>query len=60
MPKLGKSAFEQCAGFIRVFDGKNPLETTAVHPESYEVAEKLLNKIGYDKVDLKDKNKLKK
>src|SRR5699024_8623139 len=39
--------------------GKNPLETTAVHPESYEVAEKLLNKIGYDKEDLKDKNKLK-
>ena len=59
VPKLGKSAFEQCAGFIRVFDGKNPLETTAVHPESYEVAENLLNKIGYDKEDLKDKNKLK-
>ena len=59
VPKLGKSAFEQCAGFIRVFDGKNPLETTAVHPESYEVAEKLLNKIGYGKEDLKDKNKLK-
>ena len=59
VPKLGKSAFEQYAGFIRVFDGKNPLETTAVHPESYEVAEKLLNKIGYDKEDLKDKNKLK-
>ena len=59
VPKLGKSAFEQCAGFIRVFDGKNPLETTAVHPESYEVAEKLLNKIGDDKEDLKDKNKLK-
>ena len=59
VPKLGKSAFEQCAGFIRVFDWKNPLETTAVHPESYEVAEKLLNKIGYDKEDLKDKNKLK-
>ena len=59
VPKLGKSAFEQCAGFIRVFDGKNPLETTAVHPESYEVAEKLLNKIGYDKENLKDKNKLK-
>ena len=59
VPKLGKSAFEQCAGFIRVFDGKNPIETTAVHPESYEVAEKLLNKIGYDKENLKDKNKLK-
>ena len=59
VPKLGKSAFEQCAGFIRVFDGKNPLETTAVHPESYEIAEKLLNKIGYKKEDLTDKDSLK-
>jgi uncharacterized protein len=59
VPKLGKVAFEQCAGFIRVFDGKNPLEITAVHPESYEVAEKLLKKIGYDKSDLIDKDKLK-
>lgn len=56
--KLGKAAFEQCAGFIRVFDGKNPLEVTGVHPESYEVAEKLLSKIGYDKNDLKDSEKL--
>ena len=38
VPKLGKAAFEQCAGFIRIPDGKNPLEITAVHPESYEVA----------------------
>ena len=59
VPKLGKSAFEQCAGFIRVFDGKNPLEVTAVHPESYEIAEKLLNKIGYSKEELTDKEKLK-
>ncbi len=56
--KLGKSAFEQCAGFIRIYDGDNPLEITAVHPESYEVAEKLLSKIGYAKNDLKDKQKL--
>lgn len=57
--KLGKSAFEQCAGFIRIFDGKNPLETTAVHPESYEIAEKLLAKIGYKKEDLTNKETLK-
>ena len=56
--KLGKSAYEQCAGFIRIYDGDNPLEITAVHPESYEVAEKLLAKIGYAKNDLKDKQKL--
>ena len=59
VPKLGKVAFEQCAGFIRIFDGKNPLEITAVHPESYDVAEKLLKQIGYDKSDLTDKDKLK-
>jgi len=58
VPKLGKVAFEQCAGFIRIFDGKNPLEITAVHPESYDVAERLLKKIGYDKSDLVDKEKL--
>ena len=56
--KLGKSAYEQCAGFIRIYDGDNPLEITAVHPESYEIAEKLLNNIGYTKKDLKDKEKL--
>lgn len=59
VPKLGKVAFEQCAGFIRIFDGKNPLEITAVHPESYEKAEKLLGSIGYKKEDLKDSEKLK-
>ena len=58
VPKLGKVAFQQCAGFIRIFDGKNALEVTAVHPESYDVAEKLLKQIGYDKKDLIDKEKL--
>ena len=58
VPKLGKVAFEQCAGFIRIFDGKNPLEITAVHPESYEQAEKLLAEVGYKKEDLIDKEKL--
>ena len=59
VPKLGKVAFEQCAGFLRIFDGDNPLEITAVHPESYEKAEKLLENIGFNKEDLKDKEKLK-
>ena len=44
VPKLGKVAFEQCAGFIRIPDGKNPLEITAVHPESYAATEKLLDR----------------
>ena len=59
VPKLGKVAFQQCAGFIRVPEGKNPLEVTGVHPESYEIAEKLLELIGYNKNDLNDKEKLK-
>ena len=59
VPKLGKVAFEQCAGFIRVPDGKNPIEITAVHPESYEIAEQLLSSIGYKKEDLLEKDKLK-
>lgn len=59
VPKLGKVAYQQCAGFIRIFDGKNPLEITAVHPESYEKAEQLLENIGYKKEDLKDFEKLK-
>ena len=58
--KLGKSAYEQCAGFIRIYDGDNPLEVTAVHPESYEIAENLLKEIGCKKQDLKDKEGLKK
>ena len=58
VPKLGKVAYEQCAGFIRISDGKNPLENTGVHPESYEVAEKLLKSIGFTKEDLINKEKL--
>ena len=58
VPKLGKVAYEQCAGFIRIYDGNNPLEITAVHPESYEVAEKLLEQIGYQKEDLLSKEKV--
>lgn len=58
VPKLGKVAFEQCAGFIRIPDGTNPLENTAVHPESYKQTEKLLSKIGFNKNDLKGKETL--
>ncbi len=58
VPKLGKVAFEQCAGFLRILDGDNPLEITAVHPESYEATEKMLKEINFDKKDLKDKDKL--
>ena len=60
VPKLGKVAYEQCAGFIRIPNGKNPLENTGVHPESYEVAEELLKSIGFTKEDLLDKEKLSK
>lgn len=56
--KLGPTAYKQCAGFIRIFDGKNPLEVTAVHPESYEVAEKLLTKLGYSVENILEKDKL--
>ena len=59
VPKLGKAAFEQCAGFVRIPNGKNPLEITAVHPESYKVAESLLSSIGNKKEDILDKEKLK-
>lgn len=60
VPKLGDSAFKQCAGFIRVPEGNNPLEITAVHPESYKPTEKLLNSIGYKKEDLLKKESLEK
>lgn len=50
--KLGPKAFEQCAGFTRIMGGENPLDATSVHPESYEAAEKLLKKLGYNKKDL--------
>ena len=51
--KLGPKAFEQCAGFMRISGGKNPLDNTSVHPESYEAAEALLTKLGYKIDDLK-------
>lgn len=54
VPKLGPKAFEQCAGFLRINDGNNPLDGTSVHPESYEAAEKLLALLGYDVKDLKE------
>ena len=50
--KLGPKAFKQCAGFLRIQNGKNPLDTTSVHPESYEAAEKLLKKQGFTTEDI--------
>jgi len=52
VPKLGKKAYEQCAGFLRVRDGKNPLDNTAVHPESYEAASKLMEECGFKLADI--------
>ena len=53
--KLGPAAFTQCAGFLRIIDGKNPLDNTSVHPESYDTAEKILASIGFSSKDLKEK-----
>ena len=50
--KLGPKAFEQCAGFMRITGGKEPLDTTAVHPESYEAAKQLLERLGYQPADI--------
>lgn len=50
--KLGPKAFEQCAGFMRISGGKNPLDATSVHPESYAAAEKLLAKLGFSSKDI--------
>ena len=50
--KLGPKAFEQCAGFMRITGGYNPLDATSVHPESYEAASKLLEKLGYSAEDI--------
>ena len=50
--KLGPKAFEQCAGFMRILQGDNPLDATSVHPESYKAAEKLLERLGYTKEDI--------
>ncbi len=54
VPKLGPKAFEQCAGFLRVTDGKEALDSTAVHPESYKAAKELLKLLGYTSKDLKN------
>lgn len=51
--KLGPKAYEQCAGFMRIIDGKNPLDATSVHPESYDAARTLLDKLGYRLEDVK-------
>lgn len=58
VPKLGQVAYKQCAGFIRIIDGKNPLELTGVHPESYDAAKQLLTNLGYSVDNLTDKEKL--
>ena len=54
--KLGPKAYEQCAGFLRIQDGKNPLDATSVHPESYEATEKLMDKLGYAPNDIREGN----
>jgi uncharacterized protein len=54
--KLGAKAYEQCAGFLRITDGKNIFDNTAVHPESYKKAEKLLSLFGYSQDDVKNNN----
>ncbi len=55
--KLGPKAYEQCAGFMRITDGDNPLDATSVHPESYEAAEKLLEKLGLTMEDVREAQK---
>ena len=57
VPKLGPKAYEQCAGFLRIPDGKNPLDATSVHPESYEAAEQLMEKLGLTMEDIKEAQK---
>lgn len=54
--KLGPKAYEQCAGFLRIGDGKNPLDATGVHPESYEATKALLGKLGYSLEDVKNRS----
>lgn len=54
VPKLGPKAFEQCAGFMRIIDGKNPLDATSVHPESYDAANGLLEKLGMTMEEVKE------
>lgn len=54
--RLGPQAFTQCAGFMRIINSKNPLDNTSVHPESYDVCKRLLERLGYSLNDLKDRN----
>jgi uncharacterized protein len=54
--KLGPKAYEQCAGFMRISDGKNPLDATGVHPESYDATKRLLEKLGYTLEDVKNRS----
>ena len=56
--KLGPKAYEQCAGFMRISDGKNPLDATGVHPESYDATQKLLEKLGYTPNDITERKLL--
>ena len=58
VPKLGPKAYEQCAGFLRILNGENPLDATSVHPESYEITNKLLDKLGFSVSDIKTGLKL--
>ena len=57
VPKLGPKAYEQCAGFMRILDGDNPLDATSVHPESYEAALKLLDRLGMTVEDVREAQK---
>ena len=54
VPKLGPKAYQQCAGFMRILDGKNPLDATSVHPESYDATMQLLEKLGLTMEDVKE------
>ena len=58
IPRLGPAAFVQCAGFLRVADAKDPLDNTPVHPESYELAETILTRLGFAKSDLSSRERL--
>jgi len=58
VPRLGPKAFEQCAGFIRISQGDNPLDNTPVHPESYSVAQALLEELGFTLEDLNNRERL--
>lgn len=58
VPRLGPTAFTQCAGFLRLNGAKNPLDNTSVHPESYELAERIIGELGFTLKDLQDKSQL--